>query len=84
MKTRVLIFSASCLLGCAQAPEYRLAQSTEQIMALQTLDPDAPINNDGITRELQGDYGKHAAENYRDSIYNGKEGRTVETQGDGK
>ena len=83
MKPLISLFAIVLLAGCAQAPEYQLAKSTNEIKELQLLDPEAPENNDGITRELQGDYGKHAAENYRDSIYAGKEGRNVKAQ-DGK
>lgn len=83
MKPLFSLFALVLLASCAQAPEYQLAKSTNQIKELQLLDPEAAKNNDGITRELQGDYGKHAAENYRDSIYAGKEGRNVKAQ-DGK
>ncbi len=83
MQNQLLILSIVVLGGCAaKAPSYQLAHSTQEIKRLQLLDAQAPVNNDGITRELQGDYGKHAAENYRDSIYAGKEGRSVEAQGD--
>ncbi|WP_137166001.1 hypothetical protein [Salinimonas lutimaris] len=80
MKYLTLLSLTALLGGCAQAPDYQLSRSTLQVKSLQTLDAEAPENNDGITRELQGDYGKHAAENYRDSIYAGKEGRVVKSQ----
>ncbi|MCU7554874.1 hypothetical protein OCL06_09710 [Alteromonas sp. ASW11-19] len=82
MRTITLTCMTLAIAGCAQAPHYQTAHATQEIIALQTLDHEAPVNNDGITRELQGDYGKHAADNYRDSVYTNKEGRRVETQGD--
>ncbi|QCZ92845.1 hypothetical protein [Salinimonas iocasae] len=82
MRTLLLIAISASLAGCSQTPPYQLTYASQQIKSLQVLDAEAAINNDGITRELQGDYGKHAAENYRDSIYAGKEGREVKAQGD--
>lgn len=76
----ILLVTCIGLAGCAQSPSYQLSHSLNQIKQLQLLDPNAPENNDGITRELQGDYAKKAAENYRNSIYTGKEGRDVQDQ----
>ncbi|MCW8109359.1 hypothetical protein OPS25_12690 [Alteromonas ponticola] len=80
MRFSYLVSALILLTGCAQTSEYRLSQASEKIFNLQILDSEAPVNNDGITRELQGDYAKRAAENYRNSIYSGKEGRNVEAK----
>ncbi len=84
MQYLVLLAATVLVAGCTNNGAYTLSRATEHIIAQQILDPDAPQRNDGITRELQGDYAKHAAENYRDSIYAGKEGRTVQSDGNGK
>ncbi len=81
MRYLLLLSALIVMAGCSSKNAYKLNRATEHILAQQILDHEAPQKNDGITRELQGDYAKHAAENYRDSIYAGKEGRTVKSDG---
>jgi hypothetical protein len=77
VKCALVTLSFLFVLGCAQQPNYILATSNKQIKHIQILDPNAPVRNDGIIAELDGNYGKNVIKKYQRSVYDMKTSRQI-------
>ncbi|GLP94900.1 hypothetical protein [Paraferrimonas sedimenticola] len=77
MKSSFILVSIAILSGCSSIPDYEFTDSVVTVRALQTLDPQAPEVNDGITREIEGNYGKQVMTNYQASSMPPESGRSI-------